>query len=125
MSDSVVNVDSWNGLSVNAQKTEIDKTEKRDKKLKRHAEIDERETEELEKSKNEVGTVKQTMWSVRCFQTWCEEKELDIDFKTLTKAELIQALCQFYATVEKRKRKRTVLSVMFGNVRGSTGRLHQ
>lgn len=37
------------------------------------------------------------MWSVPCFQTYCAEKDMTIDFKTITKMELNQAFCQFYA----------------------------
>ena len=59
--------------------------------------------EKLEKSRNKAGTVKQTMWSVHCFQTWCAKKDLTIDFKTISKMELKQALCHFYATVKNFK----------------------
>lgn len=38
--------------------------------------------------------------SVRCFQNWCAEKDLAIDFKTITKIDLNQALRHFYATVK-------------------------
>ncbi|XP_055076574.2 zinc finger MYM-type protein 4 isoform X2 [Misgurnus anguillicaudatus] len=80
----------------------MDRTDEEDKQ-QRHGETDEKEIEELEKSRNEIATIKQTMWSVRCFQTWCDEKNLAIDFNTTTKSELNQALQQFYATVKNAK----------------------
>ncbi len=47
------------------------------------------DTEELEKSRNvtvkRYGTVKQTLWSLRHFQTWCAKKDLAIDFKSIPK----------------------------------------
>ena len=43
------------------------------------------------------------MWSIHCFQSWCAQKDLAIDFKSITKMELNQALRQFYATVKNRK----------------------
>ena len=50
-----------------------------------------------------AGTLKQTGWSVRCFQTWCAEKDLAVDFKTVSKEELNQVLRRFYASVKNAK----------------------
>ncbi|XP_076842064.1 uncharacterized protein LOC143486104 isoform X4 [Brachyhypopomus gauderio] len=72
-------------------------------KVRRHAEINDREIEVLETFRNEEATVKQTMWAVRCFQTWCAEKNISVNFKKLTKSELNQILRQFYATVKNGK----------------------
>lgn len=74
--------------------------EEEDKEESRHAEISKRDGEELEKSRNEAKLVKKTMWSVYCFQTWCVEKDLAIDFKSITKIELNQPPRQFYSTVK-------------------------
>ncbi len=98
MSYFIVNFDLLGGLSLDQWLKEMDGMEEEDKKERRHAEINERKTEELEKSRNEAGTVKQTMWAIRCFQTLCAEKDLTVDLKTITEMELNQALRQFYAT---------------------------
>ncbi len=60
-------------------------------KEKRHVEIMWRDTEELQKSRNKGGTIKQMLWSVCCFQTWCK-KDLAIGFKSITTMELNQSL---------------------------------
>ncbi len=51
----------------------MDRMEEEEKKERRHAEINERDTEELEKSRNKAETIKQTLWSVRYFQS-CTQK---------------------------------------------------
>ncbi len=65
-----------------------------------------RDTEELEKSRNEAKTVKQTLRSVCCFQTWCAEKNLAIDFKSISKMKPNQSLRQCYVTVRNGKGER-------------------
>ena len=70
---------------------------------RRHADINDNELQALEMSRNEKATVKQTQWAVRCFQTWCTEKEVAIDFKTVTKMDLNQTLRHFYASVKNTK----------------------
>ena len=92
MSDFVVNFDMFGGLSVE-EWAEADMLvpvtlPRKGKKEKRHGDIGEDELEALEKSRNEPGTVKQTNWSMRCFQTWCDEKTVVIDFTKITKSEL-------------------------------------
>ena len=47
----------------------MDRIEEEEKKARRHTEDNDREIEELEKSRNEAGTVTQTNWSICCFQT--------------------------------------------------------
>lgn len=51
---------------------EMDRTEGEDKKQSRHAEFNEREIEEMEKSRKLV--LLNRMWAVRCFQFWCARK---------------------------------------------------
>ncbi len=106
MSDFVVCFDLLGGRSLDEWWTKTDRMETKDKKERRHAEINERDTEEWEKSRNEVGTIKQMFWSVCCFQTWCAEKNLAIDFKSVTKMEVHQYLRQFYATLRNGKGER-------------------
>ncbi len=72
-------------------------------KGQRHAEIHEGDTKELKKSRNEAGAITQTLWSVQYFQTWCAEKDVAVDFKSITKMELNQSLRQFNATVRNGK----------------------
>lgn len=43
------------------------------------------------------------MWDVLCFESWCAEKDLAIDFKTITKTDLNQVLHYVYATMKNRK----------------------
>lgn len=43
------------------------------------------------------------MWSTCCLQTCCAEKDLSIDFKTITKMDQNQTVCQIYATVKNGK----------------------
>lgn len=64
MADIVVNFDLLDGLSVARWLEEMDRIEEEGKEERRLAEITERENEELEKSGNKDGTVKQTVWSV-------------------------------------------------------------
>lgn len=61
----------------------------------------EREIEELEKSRNEAGTIKQTMWSICCFQTWCV-KRYGCSF-LISKIDINQAL-SVLCHCEKRER---------------------
>ncbi len=70
------------------------------RKTKGDTESNERNTEELEKSRNEARTCKQMLWSVHSFQTWFVEKDLAIHFKSISKIELNQSLRQFYAAVK-------------------------
>ncbi len=71
MSDFVANFDLLGGLSLDEWLKEMDRMEEKEKKERRHSEINERDIEYLEKSRNEVATIKQLMWSVCCFQSWC------------------------------------------------------
>lgn len=43
------------------------------------------------------------MWDVCCFESWCAEKDLAIDLKTITKTDLNQVLHYVYATMKNRK----------------------
>lgn len=57
-----------------------------------------------EKLKNwKSQEIKLGLWYVLCFQTWSTEKDLAIYFKTMTKIDLSQALCQFYGTMKNVK----------------------
>ncbi len=69
MSDFVVKFDLLGGLSQDEWRKETDRMEEQEKK-KGHTEINERDIEELEKSRNEARTVKQRLL-VCCFQTCC------------------------------------------------------
>ncbi len=97
MSDFVVNFDLLGGLSLDEWWKEMNRMEEEEKEERRHADINERDTEKLEKSRNKAGTIKQTLWLVRYFQTWCDEKDLATGFKSIKKMELNQSLHQFYA----------------------------
>ncbi len=100
MSDFVVDFNLLGGIKLDESWNETDRMEEGGKKKKRrHAEINERDAEELEKSRNVAGT----LWSVRYSQTSCAKKDLAVDFKSITKMELNQSLSQIYATVENGK----------------------
>ena len=60
------------------------------------------------------GTVKTTTWAVNCFNSWCAEKKVTIDFKTVGKSQLIDDLKQFYATVKNAKGEEYGLSSLKG-----------
>ncbi len=77
--------------------------EEEEKKKGNTLKIHKRETEELQKSRNETRTNKQKLWSARYFQTWCAEKDLAFDFKSISKLELNQSPHRFYATVKNGK----------------------
>lgn len=122
MSDFVVNFDLLGGLSVDEWWEEMDRKEKKDQKQRRHAEINEGEIEDMEKSRNEISTHKQTMWSVCCFESWFAKKRMVIDFKTVTKTDLNQALRQFYASVKNGKGEPYTFSILV-YAQGLTGTL--
>lgn len=89
---------------------EMDTIERKIKIEWRRIEINKREIEELKKKKKEAEAVKP-------FQTWCVVNYyLAIDFKTITKLELNQALCQFDATVRNRKGEPCGSAVMLADV---------
>ena len=70
---------------------------------KRHSDISEKELDRLELCRSEPGTVKQTNWSTRCFETWCKQKNVVTDLTTIGKEELNKILREFYATVRNAK----------------------
>ncbi len=67
MSDFVINFDLLGGLSLDEWLNETDRMKEEEIKERRHTEINERDTEELEKSTNEARIIKQMLWSVRYF----------------------------------------------------------
>ena len=100
MSDFIVNFDILGGLTLDEW---LEQDEEEPDVKTRHISIGEKELDALEVSHNEAGTVKQTNWSVRCFQSWCAQKNITVDLKTVSKADLNQTLRQFYATVRTAK----------------------
>lgn len=87
MSDFVVNYFVWLGWMRGGRRCT---RERRKIKESRPAEI-EGETAELEKPRR----LDRLCGTLGCFQTWCAEQDLAIDFKRSTKTELNQALRQF------------------------------
>ena len=85
MAEFVVNFDLLGGLTFDEWWETIDRMEEKELKKTRHAEKTEAEIEALAKARNEAGTIKQTMWAVRCFQSWCAEKAIEMDLKTVIK----------------------------------------
>ena len=75
MSHFIINFDLLGGLTLDEW---LEQDEEPDVKT-RHISIGEKELDELELSRNEAGTVKQTNCSVRCFQTWCAQKNVIVD----------------------------------------------
>ncbi len=63
----------------------------------RFASVSSAELDELEKTKNEANTGRQTVWAVNCFQTWL--KSITLDFQSIEKAGLNEVLRQFYGSV--------------------------
>ncbi len=57
MSDFVVNFNLLGGLSLDEWWKEMDRTEEEGEKERTHVELNERDMEELEKSRNEAGTI--------------------------------------------------------------------
>ena len=102
MSDFIINFDLLGGLTLD-EWLEQDEEEEPDVKTTRHISMGEKELDQLELSRNEAGTVKQTNWSVKCFQTWCAQKNVIINLKTISKENLNQILRHFYATVRNAK----------------------
>ena len=114
MAEFVVNFDLLGGLTFDEWWETIDRMEEKELKKTRHAEKTEAEIEALAKARNEAGTIKQTMWAVRCFQSWCAEKAIEMDLKTVTKSDLNQTLRHFYATVKNGKGEPYGLSSYIG-----------
>ncbi|XP_049889953.1 zinc finger MYM-type protein 2-like [Epinephelus moara] len=69
----------------------------------RFAIVSSAELDELEKTKNEANTVRQTLWAVNCFQTWLRVKSIGINFQSIEKAELNEVLRQCYGSVRTTK----------------------
>ncbi|XP_067290964.1 zinc finger MYM-type protein 3 isoform X4 [Pseudorasbora parva] len=71
--------------------------------ISRCANVSSADLDELEHSRNESSTVKQTIWAVNCFKAWLREKQLTIDFKTAEKSELNPVLREFYGSIRTSK----------------------
>ncbi|XP_056594776.1 zinc finger MYM-type protein 4-like isoform X1 [Triplophysa dalaica] len=71
--------------------------------ISRCANISSADLDELENSRNESSTVKQTVWAVNCFKAWIREKQINIDFKTIEKPDLAQVLREFYGSIRTSK----------------------
>lgn len=96
---------------------EMDTIERKIKIEWRRIEINKREIEELKKKKKKPRPLNRLCAPFFCFQTWCVVNYyLAIDFKTITKLELNQALCQFDATVRNRKGEPCGSAVMLADV---------
>lgn len=54
-------------------------------------------------SRHEPNTLKQTTWAVSCFEAWLKERNIKVDFETITKPELGSVLREFYATIRTAK----------------------
>lgn len=96
------NFDVLGGLTIEEWCKQMDREEE-ESKTNRHAEMSEVEVEKLAQSRHEVGTLKQTMWAARCFQSWCAEKDINVNLQTIEKADFNVYLRQFYATVKNAK----------------------
>ena len=94
MSDFVVDFDLFGGQNIDDW-VDDQQNDQQDVVNPRHIAIDDNELDELERSRNETGTVKQTNWSVRVFESWCKQMTICHDFKTMTKQEFNQTLRRF------------------------------
>ncbi len=56
-----------------------------------------------EKDQSENNTVKQTKLAVKCFEDWCQDKGVVMDFQTASKQQFSVILRDFYATVRNGK----------------------
>lgn len=61
------------------------------------------ELDSIEKSRHEPNTLKQTLWAVSCLEAWLKERNMKVDFDTVTKSELASVLREFYATIRTSK----------------------
>ncbi|XP_061572839.1 activating transcription factor 7-interacting protein 1 isoform X2 [Cololabis saira] len=97
-----VNSDLRGGLTMD-EWIECPSAEKKTNK-RRHADLTSGEVDQLDKEKSEAAnTVKQTRWAVKCFEDWCKDKGLAVDFQTVSKKELNDILREFYGTVRNFK----------------------
>ncbi|XP_056593567.1 zinc finger MYM-type protein 4-like isoform X1 [Triplophysa dalaica] len=72
--------------------------------ISRCANISSADLDELENSRNESSTVKQTVWAVKCLKTWMREKQINsIDLTTVEKSELTPVLREFYGSIRTSK----------------------
>lgn len=71
--------------------------------ISRCANVSSADLDELENSRSEASTVKQTIWAVNCFKAWLREKQLTVDFKTVEKSELTPVLREYYGSIRTSK----------------------
>nr|XP_055042974.1 uncharacterized protein LOC129429980 isoform X2 [Misgurnus anguillicaudatus] len=57
----------------------------------------------LEKTRHENNTVRQTVWTVNCFKSWLAEKQLNIDLKRIEKSQMNSVLRDFYGSIRTNK----------------------
>nr|XP_054602829.1 MORC family CW-type zinc finger protein 3a isoform X4 [Nothobranchius furzeri] len=80
----------------------------------RCADMSTADLDELEKSKNEVNTVRQTAWALNCFQTWLNLKHIQVNFQQVEKPELNTVLREFYGSIRTAKGERYSISSYLG-----------
>ena len=81
---------------------------------RRHGEVNQQQLIDLEMARNEPGTLKCTSWGVNVFKSWCSEKKVVVDFKTIEKGDLNDILRDFYATLKNGKGQDYGLSSLKG-----------
>ena len=69
----------------------------------RCADMTSADLDNLEKSKNEANTVRQTTWALNCLQTWINLKNIQVNFQSIKKTELNTVLRQFYGSIRTTK----------------------
>ena len=69
----------------------------------RFAKVSSEYLDDLEKSRNEANTVKQTGWALKTFIEWAVSENIDVNLATVGKMELADLLRRFYGAVRTAK----------------------
>ena len=93
--ESTVNFDLLGGLSFDEWLEEEEKENATATPNERYVAVSNEELDNLEKSRNELTTVKSTNWAMKCFRDYLTNTKQDVDFATITKEELNKILRVF------------------------------
>ncbi len=69
----------------------------------RSAAITSADLDNLEKTRHENNTVRQTVWAVNCFKSWLSEKQLNANLQHIEKSQMSSALRDFYGSIRTSK----------------------